>query len=366
MSLMDRLDNSKPYKYAENALNVLSDKKDIVLFGAAEYGKIICDYLLHNNIQPLCYCDNSTEKIGSTWNGMDIISPDKIQKEYFVVITCNAFREITNQLKGYGLQEDHIFFFDVKWLTHPSGKGDFILEHIDDFEKVYHCLADEKSKQVFLNLLNYKLTYRAEYVRAVVDEGQYFDRELVKLSNGTVFIDAGSYIGDTLKEFVKYSSGEYGKVICMEPVKANIRVLQDEISKNGYHDVDVFEIGASDREKTIYFNSKNGMSARPSDHGDAKVECDSIDRICDKNGYERIDIIKMDIEGSEYDALVGAEKVIKKCHPLLAICVYHREDDFYVIPNLIWKMYSGYKIYFRQYELSDEETVCYAIPEEKV
>ncbi len=362
MSLKDCLDNSRPHEYAEEALKVLSDKKNIVLFGAAEYGKIICNYLLNNSIQPMCYSDNSTEKIGGTWNGLGIISPDRIQKDYFVVITCNAFREITNQLKEYGLEEDHIFFFDVKWLTHPNGKGKFILEHLEDFENVYHYLADEKSKQVFLNLLNYKLTYKTEYVRVVADEGQYFDPELVVLKNGMVFIDAGSYTGDTLKEIAKHTGGGYKKIVCMEPINANIKILHHVINENGYHDVDVYEIGASDREKIVYFDSKNGMSARPSENGDNRVMCDSIDHICEKKTYEQIDFIKMDIEGCEYDALIGAENVIKKWHPLLAICVYHKEDDFYVIPNLIKKFYPEYKIYFRQYELSDEETVCYAIP----
>ncbi len=229
MGLKDSLDNSKPYEYAKEALKLLRDKDDIVLFGAAEYGKIICNYLLDYNIRPLCYCDNSVEKIGSTWNGLDIIPPNEIKENHFVVITCNAFREITNQLIEYGLQEDHIFFFDVKWLTHPSGKDKFILEHIDDFESVYNCLADEKSRQVFLNLLNYKLTYKTEYVRMVADEGQYFDPELVKLPKKTVFIDAGSYIGDTLKEFVKFTGGVYGKVICLEPVKTNIEMIKKQL-----------------------------------------------------------------------------------------------------------------------------------------
>lgn len=363
MSLRNSLDYSKPNEYAEGALKVLSDQDEIVLFGAAEYGKIICDFLLDHNIHPLCYSDNSIEKIGSIWNGLNIISPDEIKKDQFVVITCNAFREITNQLSGYGLQEDQIFYFDVKWLTHPAGKGKFILDHIDDFENVYHYLADEKSRHVFLNLLNYKLTYKKEYVSAVADEGQYFDPELVKLPKEAFFIDAGSYIGDTLQEFVRFSRGEYGKIICLEPVKSNIELIKKVVSRNGYQKVDVFAVGASDTGKVLFFDNDSGMSARPSEIGDIKVECDSIDHICDKNAYSRIDFIKMDIEGSEYDTLIGAENVIKKYHPILAICVYHKEDDFYKIPNLIKKIYPEYRIYFRQYELSDEETVCYAIPQ---
>ena len=262
MSLKESLDNSRPYEYAQEALKVLSDKKDIVLFGAAEYGKIIGDYLVNNNIYPLFYCDNSKEKIGGIWNELEIIAPEMIQKDYFVVITCNAYREITNQLKGYGLSEDQIFFFDVKWLTHPNGKGEFISEHMDEFEAVYNYLADEKSRQVFLNLLNYKLSYKTEYVRAVADERQYFDSELVKLSKETVFIDAGSYTGDTLKEFVKFTGGGYKKIICLEPIKANTEMIKKTVSENGYHDVDVFEVGASDTGKTLFFDSKNGMSAR--------------------------------------------------------------------------------------------------------
>lgn len=363
MCLKDSLDKSKPYGYAEKALEILSDKKDIVLFGAAEYGRIICDYFLKHNIRPLYYCDNSIEKIGGTWNGFNIISPKEIKKDQFVVITCNAFREITNQLVDYGLQKDHIFYFDVKWLTYPVGKGEFILGHLDEFENVYRYLEDEKSRKVFRNLLNYKLTYKKEYVSEVADEGQYFDSELVKLPKETVFIDAGSYTGDTLEEFVKFTGGMYKKAICLEPIKANIELIKKTVSTNSYHDVDIFAVGASDTEKILHFSSKNGMSARPSESGDIWVECDSIDHIFDKNAYEHLDFIKMDIEGSEYDALLGAKNVIKKWHPILAICVYHKEDDFYKIPNLIKNIYSGYKIYFRQYELSDEETVCYAIPQ---
>lgn len=362
MGLLELLDNDRAKNYAEKALKTVSGKKNIILFGAAEYGKIICDYFLANGVYPLCYCDNSIEKIGKKWNGLDIIAPDKIDRNDFVVITCNAFGEITNQLTGLGLPKDNILFFDVKWLTYPNGKRKFITEHITDFENVYNQLSDEKSKKVFLNLLNYKLTYKPEYICAVADKRQYFDSELIKLPQNSYFIDAGSYTGDTLKEFVKYTGGGYEKAICMEPVKANVEILKSTIGENHYDNVDIFEIGASDGEKTLYFDSKSGMSARPSDMGDVQVQCDSIDNICRKNGYERIDFIKMDIEGSEYDALMGAENMIKKCHPLLAICVYHKDDDFYMIPNLIKKIYPGYRIFFRHYELSDEETVCYAIP----
>ena len=222
-------------------------------------------------------------------------------------------------------------------------------------------MADEKSKKVFVNVLNYKLTYKPEYTSSVVDELQYFDSDLVKLKNDTYFIDAGSYTGDTLEAFVQYTKGNFGRVICLEPVKKNVDILQETIKKMCVEDIDILEIGASDRKQVLYFDSKSGMSARTSQTGDIRVNCDSIDNICEAEKYEHIDFIKMDIEGAEVSALKGAKRVIQKYHPILAICVYHKEDDFYTIPTLIKEIYPGYKLYFRQYELSDEETVCYAI-----
>ena len=47
----------------------------------------------------------------------------------------------------------------------------------------------------------------------------------------------------------------------------------------------------------------------------------------DDCGYDNISLIKLDIEGAEREALKGAERIIKKCRPVLAICAYHLQDD---------------------------------------
>ena len=72
--------------------------------------------------------------------------------------------------------------------------------------------------------------------------------------------------------------------------------------------------------------------------------------------------IKMDIEGSEMNALKGAIKTIKRNHPLLAICIYHRNEDMLDIPEWILGLGLDYKYYVRQHFCLPTDTVFYAIP----
>jgi hypothetical protein len=68
----------------------------------------------------------------------------------------------------------------------------------------------------------------------------------------------------------------------------------------------------------------------------------------------------MDIEGAELDTLKGAEQLIKKYKPKLAVCVYHKFEDLYVIPQYLHSIVPAYKFVLRQHDCSLYETVLYA------
>ena len=57
---------------------------------------------------------------------------------------------------------------------------------------------------------------------------------------------------------------------------------------------------------------------------------------------ERLDFIKMDIEGAEQRALKGAARTMAKFRPSLAICTYHRQDDLDAIPPIVLAANSAY------------------------
>ena len=70
----------------------------------------------------------------------------------------------------------------------------------------------------------------------------------------------------------------------------------------------------------------------------------------------------MDVEGAELESLKGAQKVIKRDKPKLAVCIYHKPEDILTLPLFIKKLVPEYKFYLRSYSNADNEMVLYAIP----
>ena len=89
-----------------------------------------------------------------------------------------------------------------------------------------------------------------------------------------------------------------------------------------------------------------------------KIPVDSIDNVC---SGDKVTLIKMDIEGSEIEALNGAVNVIKRDKPRLAICIYHKPEHLYAIPLWIKKTVPEYKLYIRHHsDTRWTDTVLYA------
>ena len=76
---------------------------------------------------------------------------------------------------------------------------------------------------------------------------------------------------------------------------------------------------------------------------------------------EKVTFIKMDIEGKEYYALMGAKEIIAIQKPRLAISVYHRTDDIIKIPALLLELVPEYKFCIRHYSILSNETILYAL-----
>jgi len=171
---------------------------------------------------------------------------------------------------------------------------------------------------------------------------------LIEVEGGDVVIDAGIGWGDTTIYLAalanKLSSGHsYAFDILEEGMLALSK--QRNLNPELENITPIFR-ALSDKDGELVCVSSPGPGAKiVEEETERKVETITIDTFSEENGLKRVDFIKMDIEGAEVPALIGAMKTIKKFKPKLAISVYHKWDDLLIIPTLIHSIRDDYSYY---------------------
>lgn len=189
---------------------------------------------------------------------------------------------------------------------------------------------------------------------------QYFD--FFKYDGGKeTFVDGGVYdLGSTLG-FMKWCDGNYNRVFAFEPDEGNYRRCEDR--RASLEKVSLFHSGLCDRCGNIGFVSGLGGSScienrERGTYADSEIKVVDLDSVAKE---EEVSFIKMDIEGAEEKALLGAKRIIAEQKPKLAICVYHKPEDIIELPALVLAMRPDYKLAFRHYSVNSAcETVMYA------
>jgi len=221
-----------------------------------------------------------------------------------------------------------------------------------------------------LNNLNFPIKlYFSEIginIDFILKQYEYESKEvLIKAENSDIVIDGGGLWGDTSLFFAS-SINDYGKVYCFEFIPDNIQILNKNFNLNPKFKNKIELI-----EHPIWENSDLDMYYKDDGPGsivtfdkfenfDGKVSSLSIDDLVIRNNIEKIDFIKLDIEGAELQALKGAKESIKKFRPKLAVAIYHHPDDFYSIPKFLNELNLGYKFYLKHLTIHNEETILFA------
>ena len=362
--------------YIRDLLQKVSGYGSVIIFGAGIGGKRTMELLKNNGYEGKirAFSDNNEGKIGTWYEGYPIVAPDNILENcsgtFIILISSTAFKVISQQLSCLGIDEESIYFFQPAGISLEDNKDmEFIKREIVNFETVYDMLADEKSKIIYKSLLNYRITKKQSWLdemEAFIDreELQYFDHEILKgYCWGEGIVDAGAYTGDTINNFYKFFPDAKGEYYCFEAVKTIYDQLCMNIDYGRRGNIFPFNYAVWDKEGELRFDVAaygNGEGSRESSLGKERVKCSTLDKLL---GDKEVDFIKMDIEGAERNALCGGANLIKKNRPVLAICIYHKPEDFYDIPLSIEDMVPDeYTYYVRQYRYGQSETVLYAMP----
>ena len=176
----------------------------------------------------------------------------------------------------------------------------------------------------------------------------------VKVNQGDIIIDAGSWIGD----FAAYASVAGGTIYAFEPSDKTFALLQRTAELNS--NIIPVKKGLSSTTESIplFVNDHSSISDSFMDkEADAgferisEIEVISIDDFVRENNLPRVDFIKADIEGFERHMLEGAQETLRNFAPKLALCTYHLPDDPEVLEALIKKANPKYNVVQKRMKL---------------
>ena len=189
---------------------------------------------------------------------------------------------------------------------------------------------------------------------------QYDIKNIFEVKDDAVIFDIGAWKGDTAYFFSKKCS-DNAQIYAFEPDDYAFQILEKIKEKHKLNNVITKNVLFSNAEKEIDFISmiKNTPTV--------KKKTITIDKFVEENNIEKIDYIKMDVEGAERTILEGAIKTIKKFKPHLAIAIYHGGklfmEDFYDIPLFIKNiMGEDYQYYIRTFSPWCGETILFCKP----
>lgn len=164
-----------------------------------------------------------------------------------------------------------------------------------------------------------------------------------KLKEKKIFFDLGAYQGDSA---ISLADEFNPKIIySFEPQEKNFSILK----KNAIKDSRIcpVKLGLSNKAQESFITNE-GSGSKISNSKGEKIEISTIDSFCSQNNIEKIDLIKMDIEGEEMKALIGGKETIKKDRPILAISIYHNPQDFFFIKPWIEENFPFYKFIIKK------------------
>lgn len=190
----------------------------------------------------------------------------------------------------------------------------------------------------------------------------YFLPECMKnmTNHDGAFVDIGCYDGKDSLTYLRWNSSRESKIFAFEPDMKNYEVCEKNLMS--YPNIKLFNVALSDIEEKLCVGGEGEM-AHLDTKGSSVVRTQLLDNVIKE---EKIDFIKMDVEGHEEKVIRGAKKIISSQHPLLAISIYHKRADIWRIPKLILSLNSNYCFYMRHYGATSGDTVLYAIDQSKI
>lgn len=384
-------------------LNDIPQNCKVAIYGSGQAGLNFLTILhtFRKDVETLCFIDSvKSGQAGSLQIiPLNLFFQSQEEKQTLILIASIQWREIEGHLKNiqcnnYIVIPPHFLYpsgyrslkanQEIDPCENPLSRPLFSPSDKKDYasllNQVSNLLTNSREKELFGILTGLSLTpsdYIQQYVKAVANayyyssnKRQYFD--FIDYSNIHTIIEGGVYDGADTAAFVKIIGEKGGSVFGFEPNISSYREspYQKMLSSNSR--VKISPIALWSHSTQLHFQ-QDGLSSglsiptTPNEPHSPKermviIDTQSIDQIKNIEKIEKVDFIKLDIEGAEVEALEGAIETLTTHRPQLAICIYHKKEHFFKIPIFLSGLLEGYEFHIAHYTANHLETVWYGIP----
>ena len=301
---------------------------------------------------------------GHSYKGYRVKSFSEIKNDYsdFVILLSFASnrREVVEMIEGID-REYELYIPDMPVADEEEYfDREFYNSNYQKISEVYHALADEESKNIYAAVCNYKLTGKLSFLSDIYTERADMYSLLTGRDIKTV-VDAGAYNGDTAREAIAYFE-KLERIYAIEPDKRNFKKLL-RFSEEQIIEITPINAAVWNRDEEGTFNLSGNRNSSVSSTASYEHKVDNIALMTIDCLKINPQYIKYDVEGAEYEALLGSLETIRKSRPSLLVSIYHRSRDIFALPELIAAKAEGYKLYVRRlYSIPAWEMNLIALP----
>ena len=258
------------------------------------------------------------------------------------------YRLLTEESKGW--------FHETNWLDGIGGANNSLItnrvsvlkNNVNRLEWLYSNLSDALSRRSLIALIKYWLTWDyTDWRNIAVYSHDVVDTTVYPFYEDEVFIDSGSYIGDTVVQYVNTVNNEFKRVYTYDISSASIEAIKKNLSQLSNVIINHKGTGEVNTEMDM-------VGFDQVFHGNKLVEANlksSVEKVkvvrLDDDIDEPVTFLKIDCEGFDKETLRGAQGIIKKYHPKLHVDSYHKLADLVDIPWLIREIDASYVLYMR-------------------
>lgn len=325
-------------------------KKPILIYGMGNGADKIIDVFDKYNIKYADVFASDGFVRGHSYKGKRVLSYSEACEKYgndinIVVSFGTKLPDVMNTI--FSLENKHtVFSPDVPVCIGEIFNQEFFIKHEEELLLARNALTDEKSKNVFDDIIRFKLTGKLEYLKTTEFDEKDAD-SLLNFHKYKTYIDLGAYNGDTIKKYTALMPN-LTDIYAFEPDKRNFKKLFAYCDTLTDKNVYPLNFAAYESDTVLEFTSSGNRNSSASSQGSFQhkivyIEAKAPDNIC-----KSADFIKFDVEGLECKAIIGCQKLIENFSPDLLISMYHKSEDMYEIPLLVKKLNPNYKLFLRR------------------